>query len=322
MSLTPPARSDLEPMVAPHESTDQMREAQSESQSPSPTPSHNASMDMTLSRVCPLPQGAIHFGVLGEGPPVLLIMGFMARGHGWRSQVEALSTHYHLAWFDHRGVGDSPGPAASSMAGFAQDCVALLDHLGWESAHIFGVSMGGMIAQEVALRAPERVRSLTLIVTQAGGVTSVIPPRRGIPFFLRAQLTRTPETRIQALKSLLIPADNWSAEEEREIERRLREEFTPKPPLSTRIRHLWAILRHRTYDRLSTINTPTLVVQAREDLLVKPKHSETIAQLIPHARLLSLSGAGHGVIRQSKIELNGELTQHLSEAETQWSSAR
>ena len=278
-------------------------------------------LDMTLSHVCSLSQGALHFGLRGEGPPVLMIMGFMARGHGWRSQVDALSSHYQTAWFDHRGVGDSPGPAASSMSEFAQDCISLLDHLGWESAHILGVSMGGMIAQELALRAPNRVRSLTLIVTQAGGVTSIIPTRRGLPLFLRAQFARTTEGRIESLKNLLVPSDHWSEAEEREILRRLREEFTPKPPLSTRMRHFWAILRHQARARLHQVKVPTLIIQAQDDLLVKPKHSETLAQLIPHARLLSVPKAGHGVIRQSKISINDDLAHHLIDSEARFSRA-
>ena len=188
---------------------------------------------MALTYTCSLPQGSISYGMKGKGVPLLMIMGFMARGHGWRSQVEALSQTYQTVWFDHRGVGESPGPAASSMKDFSRDCVALLDHLGWENAHIFGVSMGGMIAQELALQAPTRVRSLTLIVTQSGGVTSMIPTRTGIPLFLGAQFARTPERRIQSLKSLLVPFAPRSPSEEREIDRRLREEFTPKPPFPT-----------------------------------------------------------------------------------------
>ena len=309
MSVTPPDKIQLQTAdIMDHTASKGRRHL-------APDPHTRPPVEMALSYVCLRPRGALHFGLRGEGPPVLMVMGFMARGHGWRSQVDALSSNYQTAWFDHRGVGDSPGPAASSMSELAQDCLAIMDHLGWDTAHIFGVSMGGMIAQELALKAPERVRSLTLIVTQPGGVTSIIPTRRGLPLFLKAQLAQTPDARIQALKNLLVPTQVRSAEEEHEIARRLREEFTPKPPISTRLRHLWAILRHDTRDRLHLIKAPTLIVQAQQDLLVKPRHSETLAQLMPHARLLSMPTAGHGVIRQSKTTLNDHLARHLADTE-------
>ena len=110
----------------------------------------------------------IHFGLRGTGTPVLLVMGFMARGRAWRSQIEALSRHHQVLWFDHRGVGDSPGPAACSMKEFAEDGLALMDHLKWDRAHVIGISMGGMISQEIAVTAPHRVISLSLIVTHYG----------------------------------------------------------------------------------------------------------------------------------------------------------
>lgn len=245
-------------------------------------------------------------------------MGFMARGRAWSAQIEALSERYQVAWFDHRGVGDSPGPAARSMGDFAADCIALLNELKWESAHICGVSMGGMIAQELALLSPERTRSLSLIVTQPGGILSMLPTLRGLPLFLRAQLARTPDGRIRALRDLLVPPQSQALVDVSEIDRKLVEDFTPKPPTKTRLSHLRAIRRHDTRRRLSQITAPTLVVQAQGDLLVRPKHSETIARLIPDAELVSLPSAGHGVIRQSNTDLNLHLARHLDDAEQRY----
>jgi pimeloyl-ACP methyl ester carboxylesterase len=201
------------------------------------------------------------------------------------------------------------------MQEFAEDCVALLDHLGWESAHVCGVSMGGMIAQELALTAPTRVRSLTLIVTQPGGIMSMIPTLRGIPRFLRAQLATTPEGRIRALRSLLVPPQAQALVDVSEIDRKLREDFSPKPPTSTRLSHLRAIRKHDTRRRLKDLRAPTLIVRAEDDLLVHPKHSLTLSRLIPHAELVSFEHAGHGVIRQRNVPLNETLARHLADAE-------
>ena len=102
-----------------------------------------------------------------------------------------------------------------------------------------------------------------------------------------------------------------------EIINKLKEDFSPKPPKETRLRHVKAILNHNTRDRLSTLDCPTLVIQASEDLLIHPKHSESLAAAIPGAELICFEQAGHGLVRQSNIDLNGALASHLLKAEQQ-----
>lgn len=269
---------------------------------------------MTLRQSCRTTRGTIRFHVAGQGEPVLLIMGFMARGRSWRDQVEALSQHHQVVWFDHIGVGDSEGEPARSMREFSEDCEALLETLGWTHAHVIGISMGGMIAQEFALRNPSKVLSLTLIVTHFGGLSKALPPLRGLPYFLRAQFARTQEKRLTALKQLLVPAQALANISPEEIESRLREDFTPKPKVRVRLSHILAVLRHNTKRRLDQIKVKTLVVQAQSDLLVNPKHSEALASQLPNAQLLSFADAGHGIIRQRNIPLAEAVLQHLSAA--------
>lgn len=274
--------------------------------------SHNDALE--VDQYCPLPNGSkLHYGIRGQGTPILLIMGFMARGRAWRSQIEAFAPHFSVVWFDHRGVGDSPGPAAKTMVEFAEDCCALMDHLNWDKAHVVGISMGGMIAQEFALKEPKRVLSLTLIVTHYGGWSKILPTRLGLARFFRAQFARTPQKRLEALKDLLVPKQVSEEANLEELFRKLTEDFTPKPPASTRFRHFRAILRHRTQKRLKHLSCPTLVVQAQEDLLIHPKHSEALAAEIPKARLLSFAQAGHGIVRQSNIELSDKLKEHFTQ---------
>ena len=268
---------------------------------------------LDLEYTCSLPKGEIRYGVRGSGPPVLLIMGFMARGRAWRAQIEALSPYYTVVWFDHRGVGDSQGLAAKTMAEFASDCINLLDHLQWSQAHLIGISMGGMIAQELAVSHPSRVITLSLIVTHFGSWHRVIPPWRGLPLFLKAQFARSMPKRLEALKQLLVPKSVLAHSDHEIIMNKLREDFSPKPSFSTRYRHFRAILGHNTYRRLKHFDKPSLVIQAQADLLVHPKHSLTLHRALPNAKLVSFSEAGHGIVRQSNISVSDCLLSHLQE---------
>ena len=92
---------------------------------------------------------------------------------------------------------------------------------------------------------------------------------------------------------------------------KLKEDFSPKPPKETRLRHVKAILRHSTRERLSMLRCPTIVIQAKDDLLIHPKHSESLVSAIPNAKLISFEHAGHGLVRQSNIDLNSVLATHL-----------
>jgi pimeloyl-ACP methyl ester carboxylesterase len=110
------------------------------------------------------------YEVVGEGPPVLFIQGVGVHGRGWLPQVEALSSGFRCLFFDNRGMGGSqPLTTPLTVEQMADDARALLACQGWESAHVVGHSLGGPIALELALSAPERVRSLSLLCTVARG---------------------------------------------------------------------------------------------------------------------------------------------------------
>jgi pimeloyl-ACP methyl ester carboxylesterase len=174
--------------------------------------------------------------------------------------------------------------------------------------------MGGMIAQELALLAPERVRSLALIATHAGGVLAALPSAEGIRRFVEANVGG-PAQRVEALKRLLYPPEYLAATDLDQLNRRLTETYGRRPPPETLRGHLYAVTLHRTEARLGRVRTPTLVVKPARDILVDPRNSDVLATAIPGARLVRFDDAGHGVMFQRAAALNGELVRHIAAAE-------
>lgn len=238
-------------------------------------------------------------------------MGLGMRGRVWRPQLEALLQDHQVLWFDHRGLGDSSGSPPRTLRGHAEDLVELLEELAWPRAHLVGTSMGGMIAQELALGWRDRWRSLALLVTSPGGALHWLPPLAGLPRLLRLARSRTPEARSAALDRLLYPdAARPSLPPERLAQRHA--DLAPPPPDGVVLRQAAAVRAHRAWDRLPELALPTLVVQAGSDQLVSPRRSAVLARRIPGARLLSIPEAGHGVLVQCAEQVNQALIEHFA----------
>ncbi|MEZ4267584.1 MAG: alpha/beta fold hydrolase [Myxococcota bacterium] len=259
----------------------------------------------------------LYYEATGDsGTPVLLIMGFAVPMTMWSAQVPALSERHRVLAFDNRGAGKSVAAAGLyTMRGFAEDAVRLLDHLGFESAHVTGVSMGGMIAQELALRHTDRVRSLTLVATHAGGLRSVVPTMRGLKLFTSSHLG-DPSARLANLRRLLYTDSFLASQDGAQVAHKLRDALGETPPGSARAAQFGAILRHRTARRLGALTgIPTLIVKPAQDLLVAPRHSDRLHKLIPGSRLLEIADGGHGVLGQCADRLNRELLAHFANAD-------
>ena len=236
---------------------------------------------------------SLHYESTGAGAPVLLVMGLGMNATGWWRTIPILAdAGLQVVAFDNRGVGRSdraPGPYSTSV--MADDAVAVLDAVGVERAHIYGISLGGMIAQEIALRHPDRVDRLVLGATTPGGAGAIAPDARTLEFLQRRAQMPAEEAvwasvpynyapRTRAERGDLIAQD---------IRQRLRFPIEPEPYAA----QLAAGLGHDTNGRLSGILAPTLVVHGKHDVLVSPANATVLAELIPGAQLIELPGAAH-----------------------------
>ena len=248
-----------------------------------------------------------------SGAPVLLIMGLTMRGAAWQHQIEALSQHHRVAVFDHHGVGESSplGKRRLTMRGMANDALAVLDELGWAQAHLVGISMGGMIAQTIAAHAPDRVLSLALAATHAGGPRSFLPPPRGIGLMVRS--TRlNPEVRLRHLGRLLFTEDFCRTDPELARSLLLRDLRRPPPP-STLLAQIAAIAAHHNEPALPRFEAfPTVILRPGKDNLIDPRHSDRLHRSIPGSRLVRFDDSGHLLTRQCAKRLNDALLDHLS----------
>ncbi len=235
-------------------------------------------------------QGArIYWDEQGHGAPVLLIMGLGYTSHMWHRTRPVLAQHYQTIVLDNRGVGRSsvpPGPYPIAL--MASDAAAVLDAAGAESAHVFGVSMGGMIAQEFARQYPKRVRSLVLGCTAAGGPTAVRADAEATQMLMTRD-KMTPEQAIEAPVPFIY--DSTTPRERIEEDLAIRRPWLPRPEAYTA--QLQGIIAWESYCRLSGIAAPTLVIHGENDRLVPPANGKLIAQRIPGAKLVMIPHASH-----------------------------
>lgn len=259
----------------------------------------------------------IHYEVEGEGPPVLLIQGTGIAASGWRRQVEGLRDRYCCASFDNRGVGrSSPADRSLSLAQMAEDARAVLDTLGWTSAHIVGHSLGGLIAQELALRVPTRVRSLALLCTMRRGPDVARLTLPTLWLGLRMMIGTARMRRMASLGSILprrldpaIDRDRLAAEFAEIFGRDLGRQ----PPVA--FRQVQAMAAHVASDLAPLAGIPTLVVAGDDDQIVRPALSRELAAALVGARLVEIADAGHAVILHDAARINGLLAEHFVGAE-------
>jgi 3-oxoadipate enol-lactonase len=239
------------------------------------------------------PSAELHYERRGEGEPLLLIQGMSGTHVSWGEPFRApLEREFDVVAFDNRGIGlSAPIDGPFTIAEMAEDTAGLLDVLGIESAHVVGISMGGMIAQELALAYPERLRSLTLGCTYCGGPGSRLMPRENAEKLLAGLASGSREKAIRASWEVnLSPA--FCAEESRYA---AFHEMATKVPAARQTIELQvqAIFGHDTHERLGDVAVPTLIVHGTLDGVLPFPNGELIASLMPRARFEPLEAIGH-----------------------------
>jgi 3-oxoadipate enol-lactonase len=235
---------------------------------------------------------SLHWQRTGSGPPVLLIMGLGLSGGAWWRTVPVLAQRLEVITFDNRGVGRSQALLyAYSTAAMADDALSVLDAAGVDCVHVYGISLGGMVAQQLALRHPERVRSLVLGATHAGGRHARRPDSDVVAFLRRRMWMRHEEAAWSSVEF------NYSERSRKEHPDRIAEDVSQRLahpfPLQAYRAQLWAGAMHDCYGQLSQIDAPTLVVHGSEDRMIPVENGRMIAARIPGARLIELSDTGH-----------------------------
>jgi pimeloyl-ACP methyl ester carboxylesterase len=233
-----------------------------------------------------------HWPVSSDRTPLLMIMGLGLNSLSWYKNLPGLSSSRTVIVFDNRGTGRSDKPdRAYSIKQMAADAVAVLDAAKVRRAHVFGYSMGSMIAQEVALNYPHRTKSLILGASTCGGLqhhaarpqVALIMAQRGF-----VQWKQASEMIIPILYSREFIKNH---PEEIEADTRVRLVY-PTPAYAYR-HQLAAIARHSTYNRLDQLHMPALVFTGDNDLMVVPQNSQVLARRIPRAELMIAPGHGH-----------------------------
>lgn len=229
----------------------------------------------------------------GAGEPLLLIQGMSGTHASWGEPfLRGLDPDFATISYDHRGIGRSdPAPGSFSIVDLAQDAIGILDALQLETAHVLGISMGGMVAQELALGHPERVRTLTLGCTYSGGHGASLAAPETIQRLAQGMMSGDRELAIRTgyeinlSKAFVDDERNWDPFHEMAT-------ITPAA-IATIMLQMQAINVHDALERLGGITAPTLVVHGDEDQMIPVANARLIAAAVPGARLEVLPGTGH-----------------------------
>jgi pimeloyl-ACP methyl ester carboxylesterase len=260
----------------------------------------------------------IAYDLCGRGPPLVLIMGYRLNSRAWPSAfIEALAQRHALILFDNRGTGLSDKPVSGyAIRNMAEDVRALMDHLGIETASVLGYSMGGAVAQELACRHSQRIRSLILCATLCGGRKavsagpSVIAVMRDLEGLAPAEAARRIWSVTYEPRYLAANLDK--------IEQQMQREIENPTPLHAADLQFQAFADFDIAEMLPSLRVPTLIITGDSDMLIPPKNSEILARLIVGARLEALEGCGHRVIWEATdrcVSLIGDFLEQASKEE-------
>jgi pimeloyl-ACP methyl ester carboxylesterase len=247
----------------------------------------------------------IYYELYGKGEPLVNIPGAGGTMDGFYRHIPVYARKYKLVAYDPRGAGrtDAPDiPYTTEM--MADDLAGLLDAIGIDSAHIMGASMGGMIAQQFALRYPQRVRSLILACTKFGGPHEIPVDAEILDYWEHPKQLSPEDSIMQGLR--LQMSQEFIDKNPDLIKQIITKALESPPPVNPQsgMRQVQAIIGHNTYDRLPEIKAPTLVIQGDADRMSPVGNARILASRIPNAELVILKKMGHAFIIEAFDESN------------------
>ncbi len=247
----------------------------------------------------------LYYEVQGEGFPLVMIIGLSGNIDWWAPEpITTLARHFKVITFDNRGAGRSADPGfAFTIKTLADDTVGLMNALNIPKAHVLGISMGGMIAQELVLNYPDKVEKLVLCSTNAGGGKQVPPSQQVLAKLTADTSSMSPEDQIQLVVSLIFTED-YIKQHPEDIEMFVQQLIkAPIKPSSYKLQ-LQAVLQFNAGRRLKTVTKPILVVHGKKDILIPPENGSIIASLIPGAKLVLFDESGHAVFSPEPAKVN------------------
>jgi pimeloyl-ACP methyl ester carboxylesterase len=277
-------------------------------------------MKERLQKRLAIGSATLDYEVSGVGPALLMIQGVGVAGSGWRPQVDALSARYRTVSFDNRGLGRSSlGSDELTIERMAADALAIADAEAIDRFHLAGHSMGGLIAQHVAVTARPRVISLSLLCTFGSGKDGArLPPA----MMMRAIRTRigTRAMRRQAMLALVVaPQRLAAADRDRlgaEMAALFGHDLADQPPIV--MKQLKSMSVYGATRGLGSLaDLPTLVVSGAHDLIARPALGRALAEAIPNARDVEFADAGHALPIECTAKTNELLLAHLSAADSE-----
>ena len=225
----------------------------------------------------------------GDGFPIVLIHGLGYARWGWEPVADALAERHEIILLDNRGIGESDAPPGAYTASeLADDVLGVLDEAGIAEAHVIGTSLGGMVAQELALARSERVAKLVLVCTTPGGENAASMPEQTVRLLAEAPTLAREVALRKFVENALAPDPP-----EDTVERILAHRRQTDQPFSAWLSQAAAGMTFDAWDRLPMLRIPTLVLHGTADVVVDPVNAELLAARIPDARLELFPGCGH-----------------------------
>ena len=254
----------------------------------------------------------LHYEVRGNGEPLVLVPGFASGAWSWQWQVKELARNFQVIIFDPRGIASSKlkNGASVSIEKIADDIASLLTELEIDASHILGISFGGFVAQEFALRHPDKLKKLVLASTSFGGPNHIAPPMEVLAAFSATDGLNSSDRIRKYITTAFSPyfvsehpevVDGFCTLRERNV-----------VPEEVYGQQLASAVTFNAEERVQEIKTETLVLTGNKDAVVPPANSENLEKAISNARLRTIEGGGHMAFVEQAEEFNAIVREFLT----------